>query len=62
MRDWGLIILAILFAVWTIYIVSRLKNKKQLFTKENFSKTMTTWGFLALMVIAVVLIGVLVIR
>jgi hypothetical protein len=58
----SLAILAILFTIWVIYTVSRLKKSKQLFTKENFSKTISTWGFLTLMIMAVVLLGVLFIR
>jgi hypothetical protein len=59
---WELIGIAILFAIWATYSIIRLRKSKQLFTKENFSKTMSTWGFLALMLIAVVLVGVLILR
>ena len=62
MEHFSLVILAILFTIWVIYTVSRLKKSKGLFTKENFSKTISTWGFLTLMIMAVVLIGVLFIR
>ena len=62
MGEWSWIILGLLFAVWSIFIIRRLKGQKQLFTRENLSKTLTTWGFLTLMIMAVVLLGVLFLR
>ena len=62
MGEWSWIILGILFAIWSFFIIRRLKGQKQLFTRENFSKTLSTWGFLTLMIMAVVLLGVLLLR
>jgi hypothetical protein len=51
---WVWVILTGLFSVWAVYRIRTLRKNKELFTKENFSKTMSTWGFLTLMLIAVV--------
>ena len=48
-------ILALVLAGLAIFLLYRtIKNQPQMFTKENFSKTASTLGFLALFLIAVV--------
>lgn len=48
-------ILAILLAGLAIFLIYRtIKNQPQLFTKQNFTKTASTMGFLALFLIVLV--------
>lgn len=51
----GYQILALILAGLAIFLLYRtVKNQPQSFSKENFSKTATTLGFLALFLIALV--------
>jgi hypothetical protein len=48
-------ILAILLVGLAIFLIYRtIKNQPQLFTKQNFTKTASTMGFLALFLIVLV--------
>ena len=53
------VILAGLMGWWAYTIIRR---NPQLFTKENFSKTLTTVGLLTLMIIAVVFVAVKILK
>ena len=49
------LLIGVIFVVWGVYRINKVrKSGVPIFTKENFSKTMTTWGYLALMLIAVI--------
>lgn len=59
----GYQILALILAGLAIFLLYRtVKNQPQWFTKENFSKTASTMGFLALFLIALVAFLVMMLR
>ena len=58
-----LLVVAIAVVVWGIFRINRIRQSGvPVFTKENFSKTMTTWGYLALMLIGVIAFCVFMLR
>jgi hypothetical protein len=62
-QDWLLVLAALLFAGLGWYQFKKMRKTGQpIFTKENFSKTMTTWGFLTLMLIAVIAFCVILLK
>jgi hypothetical protein len=49
------LLIGFIFVAWGVYRINKMRQSGlPIFTKENFSKTMTTWGYLALMLIAVI--------
>lgn len=61
--SWGYQLLAVILGGLTLWILYRLiKGQPQLFTKENFSKTLGTLGGLALVLIAFVAFLVMIVR
>lgn len=58
-----LLVVAIAVVVWGVFRINRIRQSGvPVFTKENFSKTMTTWGYLALMLIGVIAFCVFMLR
>ena len=51
---WVLGVLGALFSVWAFFRIRALSKHKELFSRDKLSKTLSTWGFLTLMLIAVI--------
>mgnify|MGYP000257813904 FL=1 len=62
-EDILLLMIAFIFVVWGVYSINKIRQSGvSVFNKENFSKTMTTWGYLALMLIGVIAFCVFILR
>lgn len=60
--DWMRILGAIAAALIVFYMVKVMRGNKQLFSKENFSKSLSSMGVLALILIAFVAFLIMMLR
>lgn len=60
--SWEGLVAVIVAGVFVFFLFRLVKKNPQAFSKENFSKSATTLGLLALFLLAVIFIGIFMLR